>query len=177
MTVAGISVDSKKAVPQGTAAIATCTNQKRTGDCVLLSKSLPRPPLRSPWRGTFVFQWLAEIFEKYPSQTSFLLLDSPQTSSALWLRESWWRSTCIATPACGQNMQVYLRDRARCKWKKANFPGLGMWAPTLHRSWQIRWDNSSYLEMSELGHTDLSYAVLESRGDTTCVLKCTTLIF
>lgn len=120
MTVAGISADSKKAVPQGTAAIATCTNQKRTADCVLLSKSLPRPSLRSSWRGTFVFQWLAAISEKYPSQTSFLLLDSTQTSSALWLRGSWWRSTCIAALVCGQNMQVYLKDTPRCKGEKAN---------------------------------------------------------
>lgn len=48
----------------------------------------------------------------------------------------------------------------------------------LHRRRQIRWENSSYLEMSELAYTDLTYAGLESQGNTTCELKCTTsLIF
>lgn len=43
--------------------------------------------------------------------------------SALWLRESWWRSTGIAAPICGQNMQVYLKDTLRCKGKKTNSSG------------------------------------------------------
>ena len=57
--------------------------------------------------------------------------------------------------------------------EKGKLLGLGTWAATLHRSWQ----NSSYLEMSELGYTDLTGTVLESHGNTACVLKCTTFTF
>lgn len=116
--MAGISLASEKAVPQGTAANAACTNKKHTGDCAVPTKSLPHLPLRRPWRGASVCcQPLQNNLRGSHHKHLFfsgLVLRLPVLCGCKRADDN----MCIAIPTCGQDRRIYPKRYFRVQMEK-----------------------------------------------------------